>query len=76
MSILKVHSIHYSLRPTFITFPSGKTKGTKNAPCFLSRAPNHDSFIFIWRVWYYVKHKVRLSKIVWNFPFSISFRFY
>ena len=55
--------------------PSDKIKGTKNALFFLSRAPTHHSFTFNLRLLYEPKHKVRLSKTVWYFPFSILFRF-
>ena len=45
-------------------FSSNKINGTKNALSFLSRAPTHHSFTFIFRFLYELKHKVRLSKIV------------
>ena len=56
-------------------FPLEKINGTKNALFFLSRAPTHHSFIFNLRLLYELKHKVRLSKSVGDFPFSIPFRF-
>ena len=57
-------------------FPSDKINGTKNAFFFLSRAPTHRSFTVNLQFLYELKHKVRLSKTVWNFPFSITFHFY
>ena len=43
---------------------------------FLSRALTHHSFNFDLRFLYNLSHKVRLSICVWDFPFSIPFRFY
>ena len=57
-------------------FPSGKLNGTKNALFFLSQAPTRHSFTFNLQFLYELKRKVRLSKTVWDFPFSIPFRFY
>ena len=56
-------------------FSSDKISGTKNALLFLSRAPTHHSFTFNLRFLYELKHNVRLSKTVWDFPFSILFHF-
>ena len=54
----------------------GQTNSTKNALFFLLRAPTHHSFTFNLWFLYELKHKVRLSKTVWDFPFSIPFCFY
>ena len=43
---------------------SDKTKGTKYAFFFLSRAPSNHSFTFNLRFLNELKHKVRLSKTV------------
>ena len=63
MYILKVYSIHYTLRQNTnvkkISF--GQNKRYKKCHSFISN---------------FLKHKVRLSKTVWDFPFSIPFRFY
>ena len=57
-------------------FPSNKINGTKNALCFLSRAPTHHSFTFNLRFLYELKHKVRLSKtICGNFHFRFRLVF-
>ena len=53
---------------------SDKMKGTKNALFFLSQAPTHYSFTFNLRFLYELKHKVRLSKIVYSI-FHFRFRF-
>ena len=55
--------------------PSYNINGTKNA-LFFSRAPTHHSLTFNLRFLYELKHKVRFSKTVCNFPFSSPFRFY
>ena len=56
--------------------PSGKINSTKNVLIFLSRAPTHHSFTFNLQFLYELKHKVRLSKTVWDFPFSIPFIYF
>ena len=70
MYILKVYSIHYTLRSNknVQKNPSDKINVTKNALFFLSRAPTHHSFTFN-------LHKVCLSKTVCGiFHFlSVSF---
>ena len=45
---------------------SDKINGTKNALFFLSRAPTDHSFTFNLQFLYELKHKVRLSKTVWD----------
>ena len=55
-------------------FPSDKINGTKNALFFLSRAPTHHSFTFNLQFLYELKHKVRLSKTVYEI-FHFRFRF-
>ena len=57
-------------------FFSDKINGTKNAFFFLSQAPTDHSFTFTLRFLYELNHKVRLSKTVWDFPYSIPSRFY
>ena len=56
-------------------FPWDKINGTKNVLFFLSRILTHHSFTFNLRFFYELKHKVRLSKTVWDFAFSILFCF-
>ena len=56
--------------------PLDEINGTKHALFFISRAPTNHSFTFNLRFLYELKHKFRLSKTVWDFPFSIPFRFY
>ena len=52
----------------------------KNVLFFLSQAPTHHSFTFNSRLLYELRHKVRLSKTVWEififdcFKFSILFK--
>ena len=47
MHILKVYSIHYTLKTQMVKlFPADKINGTKNVLFFLSRAPTHHSFTF------------------------------
>ena len=68
--------IHWDKTQILKKFPSEKINVTKNALFFLSRAPTHHIFNFNLRFLYELKHKVRLSNCVWDFPFSIRFRFY
>ena len=56
-------------------FPPDKIRSTKNALFFLSRALTHHNFNFNLRFLSELKRKVRLSKTVWGFPFSIPSRF-
>ena len=57
--------------------PSHKINGTKKALLFRSGAPTHHSFTFNFQFLYELTQKVLLSKkCVWDFPFSIPFRFY
>ena len=55
-------------------FPPDKISGTKNAFFLLSRAPTHHRFPFNLRFLHYLKHRVRLSKIVCEI-FHFRFRF-
>ena len=48
-----------------IKLPSDKINSTKS-PFFLSRVPTHHSFTFNLRFLYELKHKVRLSKTVYE----------
>ena len=63
-------------KTNFKKIPSDKINVTKNAHFFLSGAPTHYVFTFNLRSLYELKHKVRFSKTVWDFPFSIPLRFY
>ena len=54
--------------------PLEKINGTKNAFCFLLRAPTHHSFTFNLRFLYELKLKVRLSKNISGI-FHFRFRF-
>ena len=54
----------------------GQNKQYKNALFFLPRALTRHSFTFKLRFSYELKHKICLSKTVWDFQFSILFRFY
>ena len=76
MYILKVYSIHYTLRKTQMLkkTPSGKINGTDNALFLLSQALTHHSFTFNLRFLYELKHKVRLSKLLCGI-FHFRFRF-
>ena len=57
-------------------FPSDKINGTKNALFFLSQAQTHHSFTFNLRFLYELKHKVCLSKTVYEiFHFGFPFVF-
>ena len=77
--ILKVYSIHYTLRWNINVkkkFPLDKIKGTENALFFLSRAPTHHSFTFNLQFLYKLEHKVSLSKnVCWIFHFHFHFAF-
>ena len=78
MYILKVYSIHYTLRQitNVKQFPSDKVNGTKNALFFLSQAPSHHSFTFNLQSLYELNHKFRLSKTVCEiFHFRFHFVF-
>ena len=44
-------------------------------PFFLLQTPAHHSFTFKLRFFYGLRHKLRLSKTVWDFSFSFPFRF-
>ena len=70
------YTIHWDKTQMLKKFPSDKISDTKIALFFLSRAPTHHSYTFNLRFWYELKHKVRLSKTVRDFPFSIPLRFY
>ena len=75
MYILKVYSIHYTLRLQMLkNFLQKKINGTKNALFFRSRAPAHHSFTFNLRFLYELKHKVRVSETVCGI-FHFRFRF-
>ena len=52
-----------------------QNKRYENCHFFLLRAQIHHSFTINLRFFYGLKHKVRLSNTVWDFPFLISFRF-
>ena len=70
--------IQYTIRWDKTQILKKFSSGTKNALFFLSRAPNHHSFIFNLRFFYYLKVrlKVRLSKTVCgNFHFQFRFVF-
>ena len=57
-------------------FSSDKADGTKNALFFLSRAPTHHCFTFNFDS--YMSRNTRfvsLKLCVWDFAFSITFRF-
>ena len=45
-------------------FPSDRKSDTKNAVCFLSWAPTHNTFTFNLQFLHELKYKVRLSKTV------------
>ena len=47
---------------------------TKTAFFFLLQVPNHHSITFNLRFLYELKHKVHLSKTLWDFPILILFR--
>ena len=64
------YTIHWDKTQMLKKFPSDKINGTKNALFFLSRAPTHHSFTFNLRFLYELKHKVRLSKTIFD---SVSF---
>ena len=70
------YTIHWDKTQMLKIFPSEKIDDTKNALFFLSRAPTHHSFTFNLRHLYELNQKVRPSKTVCDFPFSIPFRFY
>ena len=68
------YTIHWD-KKIFKKISSGKINGTKTVHFFLSRALTRHSFTFNLRILYELKHQVRLSKAMWDFPFSIPFRF-
>ena len=70
------YTIHWNKTQMLKKFPWDKINGTKNVLFFLSRVLTHHSFTFNLRFFYKLKHKVRLSKTVWDFAFSILFYFY
>ena len=55
-------------------FPLDKISGTK-MPSFFFRELQIIT-VLLFRFLYELKHQVRLSKTVWDFPFSISFPCY
>ena len=57
------YTIYWDKTQMFKKILSDKIHGTKMPSFFLSWAPT-------------AKHKIPLSKTVWDFPFSIPFRFY
>ena len=72
--ILKVYSIHYTLRlNTNVSF--GQNRRYKKSLFFLLQAPTHHSFTFNLRFLYELKHKVPLSKTVLGFSISDSLSF-
>ena len=76
MHILKVYSIHYTLRQNTNVKKNcfGQNKRYKNALFFLSWAPAHHSFTFNLRFLYELKHKVRLSVCgIFHFRFRFVF---
>ena len=56
--------------------PLDKINATRNALSFLWPSPTYHSFTFDLRFLYELKHKVRLSKTVYDFPFLIRFRIF
>ena len=76
--ILKIYSINYTLRwnTSIKKFPSDKKNVRKNTLFFLSQAPTNHSSTFNLRFLHELNHKARVSKTVWDFPFSIPFCFY
>ena len=56
-------------------FPSDKINVTKNELFLLSRPLTHHSLTFNSAFLYELKHKIRLLKHRWDFPFSIPFSF-
>ena len=70
------YTIHWDKTQMLKKNHSDKINGTKNAFFSLSRAPTHHSFTFNLQFLCELKHKVRLSKTVWDIPFLILFRFY
>ena len=77
MYILKVYSIHYTLRSNTNVkkISLDKIKSTKNVLFFLLQTLTHH-ITFDLQLLYELKYKVHLSKTVWGFSFSIMFRFY
>ena len=67
------NTLYIKLKQMLKEFPSDKIDGTKNTLFFLWRGPAHYSFTFNLRFLYELKHNVRFSKTVWDFPFSILF---
>ena len=68
--------IHWDKTQMLKKCPPDKISGTKNALFFYSRAPTHDSFIFILRFLHELKYKIRVSKAVpgiFHFRFSFVF---
>ena len=75
MHILKVYSIHYTLRQNTNVKKNcfGQNKRYKNALFFLSWAPAHHSFTFNLWFLYKLKYMVRLCKTVCGIFDSVSF---
>ena len=76
MYILKVYSIHYTLRKNkkVQKICVGQNKRYKKYLLFLSRASTHHSFTFNLRFSYELNHMVRLSKTVFGiFNFRLCF---
>ena len=76
MYILKVYSIHYTLRKNkkVLKICVGQNKRYKKYLLFLSRASTHHSFTFNLRFSYELNHMVRLSKTVFGiFNFRLCF---
>ena len=69
------YTIHWDETQMLEKYPSDKINVTKNVLFFLSQAPTYHSFTFNLQFLYELKHKVRLSKTVWDFPFPILLYF-
>ena len=68
------NALYMEINTNVETNPSNKINATKNALFFHSRAPTHHSFTFNLRYLYDPKHKIRLSKNVFEI-FHFQFRF-
>ena len=68
------YTIHWDKTQILKQLPSDKTNGTENA-LFSVANFNWSEFFFNLRFFYWLRHKIRLSKAVWDFRFSIPFRF-